>query len=124
MSEVKFTETHEWIKVVEGNAATVGITSYAQDQLGDLVYIGLPQVGRALKKGEEAAVVESVKAASDVKAPVSGIITEVNETLTSEPDKVNKDPNGDGWFFKMKLTDPSELKALMDEAAYKELVKP
>lgn len=122
MSEVKFTDTHEWIQVVEGNAAIVGITSYAQDQLGDLVYIELPQVGRTLEKGKEAAVIESVKAAGDVKAPVSGVITEVNEALTSEPGKVNQDPTGQGWFFKMKMADPAELKQLMDEAAYKKLI--
>lgn len=116
-----FTEEHEWIEV-EGTIATVGITSYAQDQLGDVVFVDVPGEGKSFDKGDEAAVVESVKAASDVYAPVSGKIVEGNEALADEPGLVNSDPEGDGWFFRMELTDPSELDELMDEAAYKKFV--
>lgn len=123
MGEIKFTETHEWIRIVEDGAGVVGITPYAQEQLGDLVYVELPKIGRTLTKGEEAAVIESVKAAGDVKAPASGVVSEVNTALVSDPGKVNQDPTGEGWFFKMKITDLAELEQLMDEAAYKDLVK-
>ncbi len=118
---LKFTKDHEWLRV-EGETATIGITSYAQEQLGDLVYVELPAAGTQLKKGTEAAVVESVKAASDVYAPVTGEVAAVNEKLASEPGLVNSDPMGDGWLFKVKLADHSELDSLMDEAAYKELI--
>lgn len=94
MSEIRFTETHEWIQMLDGSTGVVGITYYAQDQLGDLVYIELPEAGKILKRGEEAVVIESVKAAGDVKAPVSGVVTEVNTALASEPGKVNQDPTG------------------------------
>ncbi len=118
MSELRYTEDHEWIRA-EGDVAVVGITDYAQEQLGDVVYVELPEVGRTVKKGDEAAVVESVKAASEIYAPVSGEVVEVNGDLEGEPAKVNEDPQGAGWFMKIRMSDPSELDDLMDEAAYK-----
>lgn len=121
MSKTYYTEEHEWIRV-EGDTATIGISDYAQSQLGDVVFIELPDVGKELAKGDEAAVVESVKAASEVYAGVSGEVVEVNEALADEPGKVNSAPTGDGWFFKLKLADAGELDGLMDEAAYQELV--
>lgn len=123
MSETKFAETHEWIRADGKGNATVGITSYAQEQLGDLVYVEAPEIGKSLKKGEDAAVLESVKAAGEVKAPVSGIVLEFNAALASEPEKVNQDPMGEGWLFKMKISDPAELAQLMDEPAYRNLTK-
>ncbi|MGF1610815.1 MAG: glycine cleavage system protein GcvH [Kiloniellales bacterium] len=122
MSSLHFTEDHEWIRA-EGDSATVGITDYAQEQLGDVVFVELPEVGKSLKKGDEAAVIESVKAASEVYAPASGEVTESNEAIAGEPGKVNSDPMGDGWFFKMTLSDPGELGTLMDEAGYKSFVE-
>ncbi len=116
-----FTDEHEWIEV-EGTSATVGITDYAQSQLGDIVFVEVPAAGTQVKKGAEAAVVESVKAASDVYAPVTGTVTEGNGALDGDPALVNSDPEGDGWFFKLTLSDPSELDGLMDEAAYKAFV--
>ncbi len=116
-----FTKEHEWIEV-EGSSATVGITDYAQSQLGDVVFVEVPTPGTTVKAGGEAAVVESVKAASDVYAPVSGEVTEGNAALTDQPDLVNTAPEGEGWFFKLTLADPSELDGLMDEAAYREFV--
>lgn len=116
-----FTEEHEWVEV-EGKIATVGITEYAQQQLGDVVFVDVPAEGKQFDKGDEAAVVESVKAASDVYSPVSGTIVEGNEVLADEPGLVNSDPEGDGWFFKLELSDAGELDALMDEAAYKKFV--
>lgn len=116
---LKFTKDHEWIKV-EGDTATVGISDYAQKQLGDVVFVELPEVGREVSSGDELAVVESVKAASEVYAPVSGEVTEVNEDLEGAPETVNAAPTGDGWFVKMTLSDAGELDALMDEAAYTE----
>jgi glycine cleavage system H protein len=116
-----FTKDHEWIDVA-GDTATVGITDYAQSQLGDVVFVEVPDAGRNLTQGGEAAVVESVKAASDVYAPVSGEVTEGNAALADTPDLVNTAPETDGWFFRMRLTNPSELDALMDEAAYKDFV--
>jgi glycine cleavage system H protein len=116
-----YTNDHEWIEVV-GVTATVGITDYAQGQLGDIVFAEVPAVGASLKKGGDAAVVESVKAASDVYAPVSGTVSENNVALESDPALVNTDPEGEGWFFKLTLTDPSELTGLMDMAAYKSFV--
>lgn len=118
MSKTYFTPDHEWIRV-EGGTATVGITEYAQEQLGDLVYVELPEAGRALKKGDTAVVVESVKAASDVYAPADGEVTDVNEALSGDPSLVNSAPMGDGWLWKMSLADESQLDGLMDEAAYK-----
>ncbi len=116
-----FTKEHEWIRV-EGDSATVGITDHAQEQLGDIVFAEVPEAGKQLSKGQEAAVVESVKAASDVYAPVSGEVTEGNQTVADDPALVNSDPEGAGWFFKLKLSDPGELDGLMDEAAYRDFV--
>ena len=116
-----FTEDHEWISV-ENGVATIGITDYAQEQLGDIVFVELPEKGRKLSKGDAAVVVESVKAASDVYAPVDGEIVEVNDTLSSEPALVNSAASGDGWLWKMKLSDEGQLSGLMDEAAYKKLI--
>jgi glycine cleavage system H protein len=116
-----FTDEHEWIDV-SGDIATVGITDYAQEQLGDIVFVELPEEGKTFDKGDDAAVVESVKAASDVYAPVSGEVVEANGALEDEPALVNSDAEEDGWFFKLRLTDTSELEGLMDEAAYKAFV--
>lgn len=118
MSDVKFTEDHEWISI-DGDVATVGITDFAQEQLGDVVFVDLPDAGTAVEKGGEVAVVESVKAASDIYAPVTGEVTEINADLEDEPTKVNQDAQGSGWFMKIKMSDASELDNLMDEAAYK-----
>lgn len=115
---IKYTEDHEWIKV-DGDVATVGITEHAQDSLGDVVFVELPDAGRSVAQKEEVGVVESVKAAADIYAPVSGEITEANQALADDPSLANNDPMGAGWFFKIKLADASELDALMDEAAYK-----
>ena len=117
-----FTDEHEWIQV-EGEIATVGITDYAQGQLGDIVFVELPAEGATFEKGDDAAVVESVKAASDVYAPVSGEVVEVNGALEEEPALVNSDAEEEGWFFRMRLGDPSELEGLMDEAAYNKFLK-
>ena len=122
MTALKFTQDHEWIRV-EGDTGTVGITDFAQEELGDLVYVELPEIGKHFSQGNEAAVIESVKAAADLKAPVSGTITQVNSSLTEEPGKVNADPMGTGWFFKIKLANASELDALLDKAAYEALVR-
>jgi glycine cleavage system H protein len=122
MADVKYTEEHEWIRV-EGDIGTIGITQYAQEQLGDVVFVELPQAGRKVAKGEACAVVESVKAASDIYAPVSGDVSEANAGLTDAPGDVNAEPMGKGWFFKLKLADKSELDGLMDEAAYGAFVK-
>jgi glycine cleavage system H protein len=119
---VFFTKEHEWIKV-DGDIATVGITDHAQEQLGDIVFAEVPEAGRSLNKGQEAAVVESVKAASDVYAPISGVVTEGNAKVADDPSIVNSDPEGEGWFFKLKLDNPGELDGLMDEAAYRDWVK-
>lgn len=116
-----FTKEHEWISV-DGDNATVGITDYAQAQLGDVVFVEVPSAGTKVAKGKEAAVVESVKAASDVYAPVSGEVTEGNGALEADPALVNSAPEGDGWFFKLKLSDPAELDGLLDAAAYKAFV--
>ena len=116
-----FTEDHEWIEV-DGDTATIGITDYAQEQLGDIVFVEVPAAGTTLAKGKEAAVVESVKAASDVFAPVSGTVTEGNAALADDPALVNTAPESDGWFFKLTIADPGELDGLMDEAKYKDFV--
>ena len=117
MSDMKFSEEHEWIRL-DGEIATVGITDYAQAQLGDVVYVELPAIGKQVKQGDEMAVVESVKAASEVYAPVSGEVAAVNETLADAPETVIADALGAGWFVKLKVGDPSELDKLMDQAAY------
>lgn len=117
MAQIFFTTDHEWISV-EGDIATVGITSYAQEQLGDLVFVELPEKGRSVAKGDTVVVVESVKAASDVYAPIAGEITAVNDSLSDSPGLVNSAAEKDGWLWKMKLSDPSDLDGLMDRAAY------
>lgn len=122
MSSVYYTNDHEYVKV-DGDTATIGISDYAQEQLGDVVFVELPDVGKALSKGDEAAVVESVKAASEVYAPVSGEVIETNGDLEADPAGVNRDAMGAGWFIKVKLADASEVEGLMNEAAYKEFVE-
>lgn len=117
---VKYTQDHEWIRTEGGAAAVVGITVHAQDALGDVVYVDLPEVGKRYAKGEVAGVVESVKAAADVYMPLDGTVTEVNEALRADPSLANSDPLGNGWFFKVELADTSGLDALMDETAYTE----
>jgi glycine cleavage system H protein len=122
MSALRYTKDHEWIRV-DGDLAVIGITDYAQSQLGDVVYVELPEIGRRVEQGKEAAVVESVKAASEVYAPVSGEVVEVNKTLAADPARVNADPVGEGWFIKMRLDDPKELDSLMDDEAYKRFIE-
>jgi glycine cleavage system H protein len=122
MSALRFTRDHEWVRV-EGDLAIVGISDHAQSQLGDVVYVELPEIGRRVEQGKEAAVVESVKAASEVYAPLSGEVAEVNEAIAADPAKVNADPLGEGWFFKLRLADPKELDGLLDEDAYKRFVE-
>jgi glycine cleavage system H protein len=116
-----YTEDHEWVDV-DGDIGTVGISEYAQGQLGDIVFVEVPDEGKTLNKGDEAAVVESVKAASDVYSPVSGSVLEGNAALADTPGLVNEEPEGDGWFYKLTLSDPSEVEELMDEAAYESFV--
>jgi len=118
---MKFTKEHEWVRFEDG-IATVGITDYAQEQLGDVVFVELPEVGKKVEKAGEAAVVESVKAASEIYAPVSGEVAEVNKVLADDPAKINADAMGEGWIFKLRVADPAELDDLMDEAAYKDYV--
>ena len=120
---VKFSKDHEWINAADANAAVVGITVHAQDALGDVVFVDLPEVGKTLAQGEVAGVVESVKAAADVYMPVTGEIVEVNEALRADPSLANSDPLNAGWFFKVKLADASQLDALLDEATYTEFAK-
>ena len=120
MSAKKYTHDHEWVLVESDGTATVGITDYAQAALGELVFIELPEVGSEVEKGEDAGVIESVKAASEMHSPVGGEVIEVNSALEEEPETVNNDPEGEGWFFKIKLGDASELDDLMDEAAYRD----
>jgi glycine cleavage system H protein len=121
MANTKYTDEHEWLEL-DGDVATVGITDYAQEQLGDVVFVELPEVGASFDKGAEAAVVESVKAAAEVYAPLAGEIVEVNGSLVDEPAQVNADATGGGWFFKIKLNDPGAADELMDEDAYKAFV--
>jgi glycine cleavage system H protein len=122
MAEVRYSNEHEWIRV-EGDVGTVGITNYAQEQLGDVVFVDVPQVGRKVAKGESIAVVESVKAASDIFAPASGEVVEANAALAEAPGDVNAEPMGKGWFFKLRLSNKGELTGLMDETAYAAFVK-
>ena len=122
MSDLKYHEDHEWIRV-EGDIGTVGISDYAQEQLGDIVFVDLPETGKSFDQFAEAAVIESVKAASEIYAPVGGEIVEVNDRLADTPGLVNEAPTGDGWFFKLKIADAGELAKLMDEAAYKTFVE-
>lgn len=120
-SDLRYSEEHEWV-LVDGDIATVGISEFAQQQLGDVVFVELPDIGRSVERGAEVAVVESVKAASEIYAPVSGEVIEVNEALTDEPGLVNESAEEDGWFFKMRLNDAAEVGELMDAAAYKNFV--
>jgi glycine cleavage system H protein len=118
MSALRMTADHEWIRMDTAGTGTVGITHHAQEQLGDVVFVELPEVGRKVAKGEDVAVIESVKAAAECKAPAAGTVIEVNKALADEPGKVNQDPTGAGWFFKLRLERPADVDALMDEAAY------
>lgn len=122
MTDIRYSKDHEWVRR-DGDSAVIGITDYAQNQLGDVVYVELPEIGRVIEQDGEAAVVESVKAASEVYAPVSGVVVAVNELLSGEPGRVNADAMGEGWFFKLKLSDPKQLDALMDEAAYNKFIE-
>ena len=117
-----FTKEHEWVRV-EGDTATVGISNHAQEALGDIVFAEVPEAGRRVSRGQEAAVVESVKASSDVYAPVSGEVTEGNPAIADDPSIINRDPEGEGWFFKMRLDNPAEVEGMMDEGAYRDWVK-
>ena len=119
---MRFTKDHEWV-VLEGDVATVGITAYAAEQLGDVVFVETPEVGKTVSAGDSFAVVESVKAASDVFAPIAGKAVEVNSALANDPAAINRDPGGEGWFFKIEPKDPAEIAALMDEAAYASFVE-
>ncbi len=122
MSELRYSQEHEWVRL-EGDTATIGITPYAQEQLGDVVFVELPEIGKKVEKGKELAVVESVKAASEVYAPISGEVVEVNSALTDAPATVNEDALGKSWFAKLKVADKGQLSSLMDEAAYKKYVE-
>ena len=121
MSETRYTEDHEWAEL-DGDVLTIGITEYAQSQLGDIVYVELPDVGRTLDQGEETAVVESVKAAGDVKSPVTGEVIEVNDVLNDEPELVNQDPENEGWFFKIKMMEPEQYTQMQDKDTYAKLL--
>jgi glycine cleavage system H protein len=121
MSETRYTKDHEWAEL-DGEIITIGITEYAQSQLGDIVYVELPDVGRTLDQGEETAVVESVKAAGDVKSPVTGEVIEVNDVLNDEPELVNQDPENEGWFFKIKMMEPEQYAQLQDKDSYTKFV--
>jgi len=118
VTALRMTEDHEWIRMEADGTASVGITNFAQEQLGDIVYVELPVVGKKLQQGDDAAVIESVKAAAECKAPVSGTVTEVNAALADEPGAVNREPTGAGWFFKMKIDDYKQMDALLDEVTY------
>ena len=122
MSDLRYSEEHEWVSVA-GDVATVGISDFAQEQLGDIVFVELPEVGAAIAAGDQVAVVESVKAASEVYSPVSGEIVEINDVIVEEPAGINGDAEGDGWFFKIRLSDPAELDDLMDSKAYAAFIK-
>ena len=123
MSSMKFTKDHEWVRIEGDGTGTVGITDYAQEQLGELVYVELPEIDAEVEKGVESGVVESVKAAGDMKSPVTGSVVEVNESLADEPGKINEDPLGEGWIFKVKLAEDSGVDELMDQAEYDEYVE-
>lgn len=120
MSELKYTKAHEWLRIEADGNITLGISDFAQQQLGDIVYVELPEVGTVIESGNDLAVVESVKTAGEIKAPVSGIVTGINERLADEPEIINSTPLGDGWFLKMRVTDIGELDAYMNEAGYEE----
>jgi glycine cleavage system H protein len=120
---MKYTDDHEWLRLEGADTAVIGITHYAQEKLGDLVYIELPAVGAAVRQGADAGTIESVKAASELRAPASGTVLEINQTLVDDPSLANQDPTGEGWFIKIKLSDPSELDTLLDQAAYDKLLE-
>ena len=120
--ELKYTKSHEWVRVEGDGTAVIGITDHAQDALGDVVFVELPELDRDVAQGEETVVIESVKAAGEVKAPVAGTVVKVNEALNDEPNLVNSDPDGEGWFLRLRLADPSELEGLMEEDAYQAMV--
>lgn len=122
MSTIKYTEDHEWVRIEDDGSATVGITNHAQEQLGDLVFVELPEIDREVDKGEEAAVIESVKSASEIKSPIGGTVIAVNEVLSDDPATVNGDAMGEGWFYRLQPSDMGELDDLLDEAAYGELI--
>jgi len=121
MTDLKFTADHEWAHL-DGDVVTIGITDYAQDQLGELVYVELPETGIDVSAGQEVVVIESVKAAGDIKSPVTGTVIEVNQALSDEPEKVNEDPTGEGWFYRVRVGSAADLDALMDESAYQDLI--
>ena len=121
MNDLKYTADHEWA-YLDDDIVTVGITDFAQDQLGELVYVELPEAGIEVSVGQEVVVIESVKAAGDIKSPVKGSVVEVNSALNDDPEKVNADPTGEGWFYRVRIVSPSDLDALMDEAAYQEFI--
>jgi glycine cleavage system H protein len=121
MSDLKYSKEHEWVRL-DGDVATVGISEFAQEQLGDVVFVELPDVGKVVEQNGDAAVVESVKAASEVYAPVSGEVVDVNAALEDDPELVNRAPTGDGWFMKIRISDPSQLDGMMDEATYMDFV--
>jgi glycine cleavage system H protein len=121
MTDLKFTADHEWAHL-EGDVVTIGITDYAQDQLGELVYVELPETGIDVSTGQEVVVIESVKAAGDIKSPVTGTVIEVNQALSDEPEKVNEDPTGEGWFYRVRVSSAADLDGLMDESAYQDLI--
>lgn len=123
MSKTVYTQEHEWLRIEDDGGVTVGITDYAQDHLGDLVYVQLPEVGKEYSKGEEAAVIESVKTAGEILMPATGVVTEINGVLADEPGKVNEEPMGAGWFFKFKANQPTDLNGLLDEAGYKTYIE-
>jgi len=123
MSKTIYTQEHEWLRIEDDGVVTVGITDYAQDHLGDLVYVQLPEAGKELAKGDEAAVIESVKTAGEILMPATGVVAEFNQALADEPGKVNEDPMGEGWFFKFKVNQASELEGYLDEAGYKAYIE-
>jgi len=123
MSKTIYTQEHEWLRIEDDGLVTVGITDYAQDHLGDLVYVQLPETGKEFAKGDEAAVIESVKTAGEIMMPASGVVTAVNDTLADEPGKVNEDPMGEGWFYKFKPNQADDLNGFMDEAGYKTYIE-
>lgn len=122
MSATKFTESHEWVRLENDNVAVIGITDYAKEQLGDVVYVELPELQQEIKQREEVSIVESVKAASDIKSPVSGTVTEINEALSNDPSLANQHPMTDGWFYKVRLSNPAELDDLLSEDDYQSLL--
>ncbi|MAA64149.1 MAG: glycine cleavage system protein H [Alteromonadaceae bacterium] len=121
-ADLKYIETHQWVRVADDGTATVGVTDFAQDQLGDVVFVELPELGATVTGGEEAGVAESVKSASDVFSPVTGEVIEINESLEDEPEKLNEDPYGEGWLFRVRLSDAGEIDGLMEADAYADMV--